>query len=297
MTELDVQRRALENTGRQKDEFLGMLAHELRNPLAAISNAAALVRLRLGRGLDVEGPLAVLNQQRPVARRPAIGRRTRVELPSRLKSDATGHAGHEREHQVARGGALGSSDAKREYRGRYPVHKQGAVLGWQWMRCDAEQDGPARWSSAGSWTRWVREVVWERGALRETAMFKVTWGDGEYRSLDTAADVDRFLLELWNALADAPSLVEIEREDTGDALSVGVGRGRSVLDYVSGSKEPPYYTTKGELESPEAITFQYGGQASEFPMSSSVSADAARQVVSEFCSTGALSTAVAWQTC
>ena len=31
---------ALEETGRRKDEFLAMLAHELRNPLSAISNAA-----------------------------------------------------------------------------------------------------------------------------------------------------------------------------------------------------------------------------------------------------------------
>ncbi len=31
---------ALEDAGRRKDEFLAMLAHELRNPLAAISNAA-----------------------------------------------------------------------------------------------------------------------------------------------------------------------------------------------------------------------------------------------------------------
>ena len=36
---------ALRNTGRQKDEFLAMLAHELRNPLAPIRNAAQILRL------------------------------------------------------------------------------------------------------------------------------------------------------------------------------------------------------------------------------------------------------------
>jgi len=35
---------ALEESGQRKDEFLAMLAHELRNPLAAISNAAQLMR-------------------------------------------------------------------------------------------------------------------------------------------------------------------------------------------------------------------------------------------------------------
>jgi PAS domain S-box-containing protein len=35
---------ALEEADRRKDEFLGMLAHELRNPLSAISNAVQLLR-------------------------------------------------------------------------------------------------------------------------------------------------------------------------------------------------------------------------------------------------------------
>lgn len=63
VSELDVQRRALEAAGHQKDEFLAMLAHELRNPLAAISNATALARLRLVRGLDIDAPLNVLERQ------------------------------------------------------------------------------------------------------------------------------------------------------------------------------------------------------------------------------------------
>jgi len=37
---------ALKDTARQKDEFLAMLAHELRNPLAPIRNAAELLRLQ-----------------------------------------------------------------------------------------------------------------------------------------------------------------------------------------------------------------------------------------------------------
>ena len=34
---------ALQNSNRRKDEFLAMLAHELRNPLAPIRNAAAIL--------------------------------------------------------------------------------------------------------------------------------------------------------------------------------------------------------------------------------------------------------------
>ncbi len=40
-------RRELETASRRKDEFLAMLAHELRNPLAAIVNALALLEIRV----------------------------------------------------------------------------------------------------------------------------------------------------------------------------------------------------------------------------------------------------------
>jgi len=45
MEELRQRTQELEDTVRQKDEFLGILAHELRNPLAAISNAIEVMRL------------------------------------------------------------------------------------------------------------------------------------------------------------------------------------------------------------------------------------------------------------
>lgn len=41
-------RRALELANRRKDEFLAMLAHELRNPLAAVSSATAILREKIG---------------------------------------------------------------------------------------------------------------------------------------------------------------------------------------------------------------------------------------------------------
>jgi PAS domain S-box-containing protein len=40
---------AMEESGRQLNEFLAMLAHELRNPLAAIVNSVALMRISQGR--------------------------------------------------------------------------------------------------------------------------------------------------------------------------------------------------------------------------------------------------------
>ena len=62
--EEELRRRAadLAEADRRKDEFLAMLAHELRNPLAAISTAAALTT-REGTGADVAWSIEVIGRQ------------------------------------------------------------------------------------------------------------------------------------------------------------------------------------------------------------------------------------------
>ncbi|MFO0889699.1 MAG: ATP-binding protein [Isosphaeraceae bacterium] len=45
LVEREEQARALRKADRQKDEFLAMLAHELRNPLAAVNNAVTVLKL------------------------------------------------------------------------------------------------------------------------------------------------------------------------------------------------------------------------------------------------------------
>jgi signal transduction histidine kinase len=60
VTELTVARRDAEAASRAKDEFLAMLGHELRNPLAPISTALQLLRLRSG---AASRELAVIERQ------------------------------------------------------------------------------------------------------------------------------------------------------------------------------------------------------------------------------------------
>jgi PAS domain S-box-containing protein len=54
---------ALRDADRRKDEFLAMLAHELRNPLAPIRNASALLSRMLADDARVQAPLAMIGRQ------------------------------------------------------------------------------------------------------------------------------------------------------------------------------------------------------------------------------------------
>lgn len=53
----------LEEAGLRKDEFLAMLGHELRNPLASILSAAQLLRLRAAHGKDVGSTPEIVERQ------------------------------------------------------------------------------------------------------------------------------------------------------------------------------------------------------------------------------------------
>ena len=64
MTERKIAEDMLREADRRKDEFLATLSHELRNPLAPIRNAVALMRRRSGRDPDVtERSLAIMERQ------------------------------------------------------------------------------------------------------------------------------------------------------------------------------------------------------------------------------------------
>lgn len=53
----------IRSVDRQKNDFLSMLAHELRNPLAPIRNAAKLLELRVPQGSDVRWACDVIDRQ------------------------------------------------------------------------------------------------------------------------------------------------------------------------------------------------------------------------------------------
>lgn len=113
-------------------------------------------------------------------------------------------------------------------------------------------------------------------------MFTIAWNQHELQAA-SVPDVERILDELHEKFADDdPQLVTVQSGETGDSLAIGIGRDRSILNYVSGSKDPPYFTSTGELEVDEPIAFRFGGEWSEFPMRSSVPSLVARKAMRHF---------------
>lgn len=126
-------------------------------------------------------------------------------------------------------------------------------------------------------------------------MFTVEWNDHTYQTT-FIDEVERILDELHAEFASKdPQLVTVELSETGDSLAIGLGRNRSVLNYVSGSKDPPYFTSVGEVDADEPISFRFGGEWSEFPMKHSVPITSARLALRHFCTTGKLTSAINWE--
>ncbi len=65
-TDVDVLKQAeqqLRDDDQRKNEFLALLGHELRNPLAAMTHAIKALRLRASKGAGIEEPMEVLERQ------------------------------------------------------------------------------------------------------------------------------------------------------------------------------------------------------------------------------------------
>lgn len=90
-------------------------------------------------------------------------------------------------------------------------------------------------------------------------------------------------------------MVTVERSNSGDSLSIGLGRSAAVLSYVRGDKEPPYHISVGGSELTGVISFSFGGELSEFPLRSAVPLSHAFVAMRHFCETGERSTDVEWE--
>jgi hypothetical protein len=127
-------------------------------------------------------------------------------------------------------------------------------------------------------------------------MYKITWSD-----MTLASESMEFVLaELRriheSCLGQQSVLVTVEVGARADSLSIGLGRDRSVLSYVAGSGEPPYYLSLGkDLAANDFVSFSFGDSLSEYPLKNCVSLHEALDAMQVFCERGELTTALQWE--
>ena len=110
-------------------------------------------------------------------------------------------------------------------------------------------------------------------------MATIRWEASEQK-VGSIDEMDRLLDELHTR--GEPILAAVELKPSGDSLTIGLGREASVLNFVSGSGNPPYFTSRGSAERDDVVWFSFMGDLSEFPMHQTVPVSAARQAMRHF---------------
>jgi len=126
--------------------------------------------------------------------------------------------------------------------------------------------------------------------------WKVQWAKRCERKVTSLTELDALLDDLHTKhQGDRAVLVTVESPESGDSLAIGVGRDLSVLNYVPGTGDPPYFTSLGNESAKGTIVFHFMGQWSEFSMRNAIPFDQARKAVRFFFETGKLSDKVKWE--
>lgn len=94
---------------------------------------------------------------------------------------------------------------------------------------------------------------------------------------------------------ETAQLVTVERTREGTALSIGLGRNLSVLNFIGRDGNPPYFTSSGGSGAQGSITFWFGGHLSEYPLRNAIPIASARAAMRHFCETGQLSDDLQWE--
>jgi hypothetical protein len=132
----------------------------------------------------------------------------------------------------------------------------------------------------------------DTGKQQQTTL---SWAENENVPVHTVQELDERLDALdRQARASQPLVAGLERPD-GAALSIGLGRDRSVLNYMR-SPDPPYFTSHDEqADTDGTVVFFYYGHWSEFPADAAVPMDDAREAARRFFRTGERPDNIDWR--
>jgi hypothetical protein len=137
------------------------------------------------------------------------------------------------------------------------------------------------------------------GEVAKMGTWKVTWGEQEdEKEVRSLAELDEILQELSKSYGgDNAILAELESPD-GSSLAIGLGRSESVLNYVSPSGDPPYYSSvgvKAESDDEDVVVFFFRGAWSEFPRRHLVPIAVARKAARYFFTHQGLFEGIEWE--
>lgn len=140
----------------------------------------------------------------------------------------------------------------------------------------------------------VFRAVGQRARLTENAMWRVQWDENDAVDVHTIEELDQLLDRLHQSAA-APVLATVEFPQSGDSLTIGLGHAQSVLNFIDGSGDPPYWSSVGKLTADGAVDFLYMGEPTEIPLRRLIGIELARDAIREFAQTGRLSKHVDWE--
>ena len=126
-------------------------------------------------------------------------------------------------------------------------------------------------------------------------MATVSWEETE-QGVESIEDLEKLLDKLHaEAARGAPIMASVALQPSGDSLTIGLGLDVSVLNFVSGSGDPPYFTSRAGAEPDGVVCFRFMGDLSEFPMRQAVPMAAARRAVRYFWTTGVRDPEMMWE--
>jgi hypothetical protein len=127
--------------------------------------------------------------------------------------------------------------------------------------------------------------------------YRVVWGGDRVQEVDSPAALEA-LLDRIAAECERegkPRLVSIHLAD-GTSLAVGLGRRESVLNFVSASADPPYFTSRGEDSRDDKVAhFFFQDSWTEFAVKNLIPLTQAREAVRLFAKNGRRPQNVGWE--
>lgn len=119
-------------------------------------------------------------------------------------------------------------------------------------------------------------------------------GKHNVADIDSIEAFDELIAQLETKARSHPVMIDIIADD-GRGLTLGLGRDMTVLSLTGRDGDPPYYASLGNEHTEGMISFDYGGEKTNFRLRHAVPFRTAHTAVIQFLSQPGLPEAVRWE--